>query len=619
MRKTIYWIVLLIFSLNTIAQSGGDSLLAKINGYVKEDTVLVEMIIDYCVNKTFEVNEDMLKLSKQSLRISQKLNYKKGEIRSLNNIGNYYYQLSIYDKAVDYYNKALNKSIEANDVNNIIISKSNLASLYTRNKETNKALKLFVECDSILVNRGDSIIQNRAALLVNLGNAYSAMGKHVEAILYYQKANAICNKLNIAFGKILSLSNIASEYVFMKNYNEAINFLKKAEEIANENKADFFLTQIHLNFGLSYSALGQNDKAIEYLTKSITLCKATGDNQTLLSVYKNLHPVYLKLGKKEEAYNILMSFTVLNDSLLGAEKQKTINELNIKYDAERKDFEIKELEQTNRITKLEAQQKNQIIYSILIVCLFALLLAYFLFMRYKTKKQNELLQLKLKDAEVLLIEKQKAAESEIKAIKSQMNPHFFYNALNSIQGFIYNGDKDKASEAIGIFSELSRAILEHSRQKEICLSDEIDLLNSYLKLECMRLPKIHYKINVAKELNIHDVYLPPMILQPIAENAIKHGLANKDGQGLLQIHFSKSNNYIEIVIDDNGIGREASAKLNRLSSVRRTSFSTEANINRIDLLNESLEQKILFEIIDKLSNEGIVLGTTVKISIPIIE
>jgi tetratricopeptide (TPR) repeat protein len=607
--------ILIFINKNSVSQI--DSLYSSIKNYPKEDSVLVEMLVDYCVKQTFNVSDTMLNLANKSLNISKKLKYKIGEIRSLNNIGNYYYQLAFYSRAVEYYNLALNKSIDSKDENNIIISKSNLASLFTRIKETKKAVQLFNECDSILVNRGDSIVQNRAALQVNLGGAYSAANRHDDAINAYTKAYIICKKLNIGFGIILSCSNIGSEYVLKKEFNEALIYLKEAEKLAIENKSNFFLTQINMNLGLVYNALGQTNYAIDYLENAAGLCKQTNENQVLLNTYRNLHPIYFNKNNLLGAYNCLLNYTSLNDSLLGIERQKSINELNIKYDAERKEYSIKELEQKNKIVQLQSKQKSIVLYSIIGLVITMALLTYFLFTRYKTKKQTELLKTKLEDAELLLIEKQKASESEIKAIKSQMNPHFFYNALNSIQGFIYSGEKEKAAESIGLFSDLSRAVLESSRNNENSLYDEINLIENYLKLESMRLPKIVYEINVDQNISQHDVFIPSMIIQPIVENAIKHGLANKSGNGKAKVEVTQYQNQLRIQIDDDGIGRAAASVLASRVKRKGSAFSTEANLNRIELLNENKFEKITCEIIDKFDQFLNPSGTKVIINIPI--
>jgi LytS/YehU family sensor histidine kinase len=198
-----------------------------------------------------------------------------------------------------------------------------------------------------------------------------------------------------------------------------------------------------------------------------------------------------------------------------------------------------------------------------------------------------------------------------------MNPHFFYNALNSIQGFIYSGEKEKAAQSLGLFSDLSRSVLESSRNTEISLHDEIELLTNYLKLETMRLPKIKYTITASESINLHDTYLPAMILQPLVENGIKHGLANKQGEGLLSINFEEENNKLVIVIEDDGIGRNAAAEIGKRMIKKSASFSTDANMSRIELLNANKKEKITQEISDKKDASGNATGTIVKLVIPI--
>jgi LytS/YehU family sensor histidine kinase len=158
--------------------------------------------------------------------------------------------------------------------------------------------------------------------------------------------------------------------------------------------------------------------------------------------------------------------------------------------------------------------------------------------------------------------------------------------------------------------------LESSRSNEIALFDELELLESYLKLETMRMPKIRYSIETAEDLRLYDLFLPPMIVQPIVENSVKHGLANKEEGGLIQLRFSSFDDRLIIEIEDDGIGREAAGKIGSLKKRKGSSFSTEANLNRIELLNESFGLNIKQEIIDKTDEMSVSLGTKVKIVIP---
>ncbi|MCC6700381.1 MAG: histidine kinase [Fluviicola sp.] len=247
--------------------------------------------------------------------------------------------------------------------------------------------------------------------------------------------------------------------------------------------------------------------------------------------------------------------------------------------------------------------------SLVIVCVAIILLVI-----YKYQINKIILKNKLINEKITL--ENNLNKSMLTALKSQMNPHFFYNVLNSIQGYVLTGDQQKASESIGLFSDLSRAVLESSRMNEISLHDELELLETYLKLECMRMPKINYQIDIQNDLRLHDLFLPPMILQPFVENAVKHGLANKNGGGHVYLSFSINNEKLVVLIEDDGIGRAAASTIASMKTRKGTSFSTEANRNRIELLNTNFKSKIVYEITDLVDENEVACGTRVKLVIP---
>ncbi|MFC4232113.1 sensor histidine kinase [Parasediminibacterium paludis] len=210
-------------------------------------------------------------------------------------------------------------------------------------------------------------------------------------------------------------------------------------------------------------------------------------------------------------------------------------------------------------------------------------------------------------------------KSQLSTIVAQMNPHFIFNTLNTIQGLIYKNDKNSSTRYIGKFSELVRDILKNSNQEVISLEEEISHLSTYLELEKMRFEDdLHITLTVDESLDKTNIMLPPILVQPYIENAIFHGLFHKKGEKNLVIKFMKSqrDNYLEITIDDNGIGRAMSQQLN---SQRRKheSFAISAIERRIHLLNQNLNRKIEIDIIDKVDNSQNAAGTNVTISIPI--
>lgn len=209
-------------------------------------------------------------------------------------------------------------------------------------------------------------------------------------------------------------------------------------------------------------------------------------------------------------------------------------------------------------------------------------------------------------------------QSKLKAIKSQMNPHFFYNALNTLQSYILSNEKKQAVDYLSKFSNLTRTILEMTEKDFISVSDEIKTLRLYLDIEKARFEEdFTYEIHTNSASDNDLIKIPTMLLQPYVENAIKHGLLHKQGKKELHISFEKTNDIVTITIDDNGIGRQKSTKLNAIKNKNHISFATEATQNRIDLLNQYTHKNISIVIVDKTNPLEQSLGTTVILEIPI--
>ena len=243
--------------------------------------------------------------------------------------------------------------------------------------------------------------------------------------------------------------------------------------------------------------------------------------------------------------------------------------------------------------------------------IIALLYTFYKYQIQKIEKKNQLLLDKVN------LEKN-LNQSKLKAIKSQMNPHFFYNALNTIQSFILTNEKKQAVSYLSKFSTLTRTILEMSEKENITLSEEIKTLGLYLDIEKARFDEdFSYEINIGYGIDIENIKIPSMLLQPYVENAVKHGLLHKKDEKKLTIDFERIFDSLKITIDDNGIGRQKSAELNVIKNKDHLSFATEAMQNRIELLNQYKQQNIAINFEDKLNKNGQSLGTKVIIEIPI--
>ncbi len=219
-----------------------------------------------------------------------------------------------------------------------------------------------------------------------------------------------------------------------------------------------------------------------------------------------------------------------------------------------------------------------------------------------------------------LIHEREISELRIRALQAQMNPHFTFNAINSIQYYILNKEQDSAFTFIGYFSKLIRQTLEFASRNSVSIREEADFLENYIKLEMMRFEnKFLYEIEIDEKLDNHHYRIPPMLLQPFVENAILHGLLHKEKQGILKIKFAKSEgNRLQCVVEDNGIGREKSAEINRRRHKQHDSMGLDISIRRVGLLNEPGKNDYNIEITDLYYDNRKPKGTRVTILIPLI-
>ncbi len=369
--------------------------------------------------------------------------------------------------------------------------------------------------------------------------------------------------------------------------------IKNRTEIGNYPKPKLIINEIQINgnrreiediFELKPH---ENDVAINFSTlsfipnESYSISYKINDSEwkTLDSSTKNLKLSALSSGN----YNI----------------QLAINYYNKKIDFQQITFEIKKPFWLNSVF-------------IVFIC-FLIVVLFYTFYKYQIKKIEKQNQIILEKNEL----ENSLNLSTLKAIKSQMNPHFFYNALNTIQSYILANDKRQAVNYLSKFSLLTRNILEMTDKEFISLSEEITTMKLYLDIEKARFDEdFDYEINTENMTDL-DFKIPSMLLQPYIENAVKHGLLHKNGLKKLAISFSRNKENIKIEIDDNGIGRQKSAELNAIKNRNHRSFATNAMQNRIDLLNKNKTNKITIDFIDKLNQSNQSLGTTVVLEIPI--
>jgi LytS/YehU family sensor histidine kinase len=263
-----------------------------------------------------------------------------------------------------------------------------------------------------------------------------------------------------------------------------------------------------------------------------------------------------------------------------------------------------------------AQQRIFLIIGITGILFLGIIILRNTFLKRKNEKNlREIAENELQLERV--VSEKKLSELEMQALRAQMNPHFIFNSLNSINRFILKNNKDQASEYLTKFSKLVRLILQNSNSALITLESELEALQLYLELESLRFNhRFNFKISVDDDLDPEVIKVPPLIIQPYAENAIWHGLMQKIDIGKLEIEISEQLDLLKIKISDDGIGRKKAAELKSKSATTHKSMGLKITKDRIMMMDKT-ENREAVVINDVVHPDGSAAGTEVIIKIPI--
>jgi LytS/YehU family sensor histidine kinase len=207
---------------------------------------------------------------------------------------------------------------------------------------------------------------------------------------------------------------------------------------------------------------------------------------------------------------------------------------------------------------------------------------------------------------------------EQRLLRAQMNPHFIFNSLASIQNFVINEDADQASIYLSRFSQLVRNILDNSVEEYISLEKEINTIENYLELQQVRYAgKFSYRITLDKKIDPENTRIPPMLAQPFIENAIEHGIRHKGSPGNIDIRFELQDGLIRFTVEDDGVGRQKAQEIESKQGSRHRSMATSLTRDRLNALNKKQKKKIVMEITDLKDADGNGCGTRVAFGVPL--
>lgn len=560
--------------------------------------------------------------------------------RSLSALGEVYLFHKQYDLAIDNFEDAL-------EANKTIATSLLLGKTYVTNKEYKDAVKVLQP----MIEMKNMVPFQRVVLYETLGDANKGESKIKTALDFYNEGLTVATKNQITpkmtdlnskiadtyaqdnqlteaeayYGNSVELANSLApkralqekekvadfynkksqfneEIAIRKNSLEELNRLKTPKKkVARKDLGDTITTQ-RINYKIANAYISQDkyNEAIPYLERSIVEADSEDDLVVQKDATRKLSEVYEFKGDFNKALETYQTYVTLVDTLYIRKEQEISRAARFNKDIVSTQSRITGLEQERELSQskydlalteqelAEQSYKSQrwIIYSLIFGLILTGLAAFFF---YRSNQQQKL-------ANNLLA---------LKSLRSQMNPHFIFNALNSVNNFIAKSDERSANRYLSEFSTLMRSVLENSEEDFIPLEKELELLELYVKLEHSRFPeKFDYDIRVDEGFDIKSFQIPPMLLQPYIENAIWHGLRYKEETGLLEIWIrAKSKNEVEISISDDGIGRKKSASLKTQNQKTQKSKGMGNIKERVAILNDMYDDKVDVTISD-LNNDG---------------
>jgi len=521
----------------------------------------------------------------QSLILSQKIGNKRGMANYYGIMGDYYFRMPVnIPKALDCFQKSL--SLYKEDSNRIGVAQVSLtlADLYVYSPDT---------------------------ALINVGIPPSE--KYVRAIESAKKGYQIFKELLPESEWTWPLGIIWEAYEKAENFDSAFHYHKlyiavRDRATGTDKQKDI----VRLEAKYEYEKKADSMKLQEALTdeklqRQLLLSK---QQQQQLELNQNQLDLTNKENNLQHLAFLKMHSDLENERLVKQQKEKEIQLQSVR---------VKSLTQQNLIIQLN--QQRQWIYIIIGFILLGAGSMYFIYrsrlrgVRLESQLIREKAQQEKKETEF----QHKLADISMSALRSQMNPHFIFNCLNSIKLYTTQNDTAAASAYLTKFSKLIRLVLDNSRNERITLSSELAALELYIEMEAMRFKeKLSYVLQVEKNVETNYIEIPPLLLQPYVENAIWHGLMPREEGGHIDIAVKmQEESLLEINIIDNGIGRTAATALRNKTSKKHNSYGMKATTERIALINQIYKTGASVFVHDLVNEDGQAAGTQVTLQIPV--
>jgi hypothetical protein len=465
----------------------------------------------------------------------------------------------------------------------------------------------------------------------NICELYYLLGKYDSARLYWNEWKRNYDTYHFGYkakGDLL----LGKIYIKTADYDNAIILINQSISTIMKNRKEKSMVHarwlIRPNLGLAEAYTGKKDfkTALKYARIGMGYAKTTNDKKGKVEGFDLMSRIHHELGNNDSAYLYVKSYMALKDSIQNNQFRWRLNYYKKGAEVAKSEARIGLLIKDNQIK--EQQLKQQATFrKFLIGLLLALVFAgVFVFRNLVLKRKNDKLKQaqEIHELEIRQFESQRiqtelerqAAELEMQALRAQMNPHFIFNCLSSINRFILKNESKTASNYLTRFSRLIRMVLINSTKQMITLEDDLQMLRLYLEMEQMRFKDaFEFSITYQNVIDDDNIFIPPLLIQPFCENAIWHGLMHRDGPGKLEINLRLENNILHCIITDNGVGRDKAEEIKSKSAEKDKSMGLKITTDRLALLNKEKGVNTSYQIQDLYDENGLSSGTRVELMI----
>jgi signal transduction histidine kinase len=525
----------------------------------------------------------------KSKDLYEKMGDAEGVAKSSRALGKVQEDLSKTKEAKDNYATAKENSFKTGDSNLTALNSNDVGRLAKQSSPIVQERLLQYNIDLGLTNKDtNEIVSNYSRLgVLNLKNrnTYSALTN---------LGNAYQFSKNIPEQAVRFNQQITDVYLGEKNFSKAIETKKDIlSQGFVQNSTELKAKEI-VSLADIYILKRDDSSAIRLLNESYMLSVENGHTLEARVCIDKLDSIFQSAGKPQLSLQLYKNFLAQLPDIISKDSSLTDDRIIAQTE-----IKIKQLENDKALKDDLIRRKN--VFNYWLIGSVAVLLLFFAIVLYMLRR------LRIKNKKIAL-----------QSLRREMNPHFIFNSLNSINQFISTNNELAANQYLTRFSTLMRRVMENSKEDFVLFSKEIELLQNYLELERSRFPdKFDFNIKIDDALLADDqLYIPGMLVQPHLENAIWHGLRYMDEKGLLELNFTKAGKCMEITIDDNGIGMEESKKNKTVNQKKQSGRGISNTLERIDILNELYRQDIGCQVEDKPSPEH---GVRVKITVPLLK